>query len=88
VQFGLKIGRPSYDIVTKTHLVECKNLYWEAYKNNQETLDGLVKQARIGVQNARSIGKQYTWITKNKIPEELAWLREKIINMGIEVIDG
>jgi len=89
VEFGLMIGEVEYDIVTTTHIIECKNLYWDHYKDNVDKLKKLIDQAKNGVENADKLGKKYVWAVKNPIPEDFAWFRADLLKAGVyQIIQG
>lgn len=87
-EFGLMIGNIEYDIVTATHIIECKNLYWDYCKTDMTMLNKLVDQAATGVQKSQELGKKYVWITKKDIPSEISWFRDALLNTGAEIMEG
>lgn len=87
-RFG-EFGKYELDIITATHVIECKNVCWDVAKQWDPNFDTLLKQMKRGVKEAHDVlHKPFVLISKNKFPPELDWLKQEIIQMNITIIEG
>jgi len=84
VEFGKKIhgthSRREFDIITKTKLIECKNIDWSRYIGEaaQDMKGRIGEQLKI----ANEIEKPFEFHSKNKVPEVWKkWFEKKCIKL-------
>ena len=78
--FGLKFEGKEFDIVTKTKLIECKNIDW--LKTDINRFKSLISQ-QMAI--AKKLGKTFEFYSKQPIPSSLKeWLNSK----GILFFEG
>lgn len=83
IQFSMKIGGREFDIITKSKILECKNIKWD-FKTAEQILE---KKGTFGSQKklAESLGKTFEIHSKQPIPE--IWKRW-FIEKGITFVEG
>lgn len=82
LEFGKKIIR-EFDIVTKTKLIECKNINWSELqlKKIQDLIGNFGQQKSI----AEKIGMQFELHSKKSIPD---YIKKMLIDKNITFIEG
>ncbi len=72
--FGPKVGNLEFDIITKTKLIECKNINWSKVLNESDLKANLMSHLTIAKQHK----KIFEVHSKTKIPQKWKdWFNEK-----------
>ena len=83
VELGTKLGNYDFDVVTKTRLIECKNIKWPEYVS--ERSNGMQSTFGSQLRLAKEQQKIFEVHSKQPVPDD--W-KQWFISKGIKVVEG